>query len=51
MLDDGFGLVRRKQHRRTAGERAAIVAETYEPGVLTSAADTIKRIKDAKIIR
>lgn len=33
MLDDGFGLVRRKQHRRTAAERAAIVAETYEPGV------------------
>jgi transposase len=33
MLDDGFGLVRRKQHRRTGAERAAIVAETYEPGV------------------
>lgn len=33
MLDDGIGLGRRKQHRRTAAERAAIVAETYEPGV------------------
>ena len=33
MLDVGIGLGRRKQHRRTAAERAAIVAETYEPGV------------------
>ena len=33
MLDDGIGFGRRKQHRRTAAERAAIVAETYEPGV------------------
>lgn len=33
MLDGGIGLGRRKQHRRTAAERAAIVAETYEPGV------------------
>lgn len=32
MLDDGSGLGRRKQHRRTAAERAAIVAESYEPG-------------------
>jgi len=32
MLDDGIGLVRRKQQWRTAAERAAIVAESYEPG-------------------
>ena len=32
MLDDGIGLGRRKQHRRTAAERAAIVVESYEPG-------------------
>lgn len=32
MLDDGSGLGRRKQHRRTDAERAAIVAESYEPG-------------------
>ena len=32
MLDDGIGLVRRKQHRRTTAERAVIVAESYEPG-------------------
>ena len=33
MLDDGSGLGRRKPHVRTAAERAAIVAESYEPGV------------------
>lgn len=32
MLDDGSGLERRKAVRRTPAERAAIVAETYEPG-------------------
>ena len=32
MLDDGIGLGRRKQHRRTTAERAVIVAESYEPG-------------------
>ena len=32
MLDDGIGLVRRKQHRRTAAERAVIVAESFEAG-------------------
>ena len=32
MLDEGSGLVRRKRHRRTAAERAVIVAESYEPG-------------------
>ena len=32
MLDGGTGLGRCKPHRRTAAERAAIVAETYEPG-------------------
>ena len=32
MLDDGVGLERRKPQRRTAAERAAIVAETYKPG-------------------
>jgi len=32
MLDEGSGLVRRKPQRRTAAERAAIVAETYKPG-------------------
>lgn len=32
MLDDGNGLVRRKPVRRTAAERSAIVAETYQPG-------------------
>ena len=32
MLDDGIGLVRRKQRRWTAAERAVIVAESYEPG-------------------
>jgi transposase len=32
MLDGGTGLGRCKPHRRTAAERAAIVAESYEPG-------------------
>ena len=32
MLDEGSGLLRRQPQRRTAAERAAIVAETYEPG-------------------
>ena len=32
MLDEGSGLVRRKPQRRTPGERASIVAETYELG-------------------
>jgi len=32
MLDDGIGLVRRKQHRRTSAERAVIVAESFEAG-------------------
>ena len=32
MLDDGIGLVRRKQHRRTVAERAVIVAESFEAG-------------------
>ena len=32
MLDDGSGLVRDKPHRRTAAERAVIVAESFEPG-------------------
>ena len=32
MLDDGSGLGRRKAARRSAAERAAIVAETYRPG-------------------
>jgi transposase len=32
MLDDGIGFVRRKPHLRTAAERAAIVAESFEPG-------------------
>ena len=32
MLDGGIGLGRRKQHRRTVAERAAIVAETYKLG-------------------
>ena len=32
MLDEGSGLGRRKPHVRTAAERAAIVAETYQPG-------------------
>jgi lambda repressor-like predicted transcriptional regulator len=32
MLDDGNDLVRRKPVRRTAVERSAIVAETYQPG-------------------
>ena len=31
-LDDGIGLVRRKQHRRTVAERAVIVAESFEAG-------------------
>ena len=32
MLDDGIGLVRRKQHRRAAAERAVIVVESFEAG-------------------
>ena len=32
MFDDGNGLERRKPVRRTAAERAAIVAETYKLG-------------------
>ena len=32
MLDGEDGLVRRKLVQRTAAERAAIVAETYQPG-------------------
>ena len=32
MLDDGSGLRRDKPHRRTASERAVIVAESFEPG-------------------
>lgn len=32
MLEDGSGLGRRKPVRRTPAERAAIVAETYQPG-------------------
>ena len=32
MLDDGSGVQRRKAVRRTPTERAAIVAESYEPG-------------------
>lgn len=32
MLDDGTGLVRRKPVKRTAAERSAIVAETYQSG-------------------
>jgi len=32
MLDDGSGLGRRTAVRRTSAERAAIVAESYEPG-------------------
>lgn len=32
MVEDGNGLVRRKQVRRTPAERSAIVAETYHPG-------------------
>jgi transposase-like protein len=32
MLDDGIGFGRRKPHLRTAAERAAIVAESFEPG-------------------
>ncbi|MGB7241529.1 MAG: transposase [Sulfitobacter sp.] len=32
MLDDGSGLGRDKPHRRTAAERAVIVAESFEPG-------------------
>ena len=32
MLDDGSGMGRRKQRRRTAAERASIVAESYEAG-------------------
>lgn len=32
MLDDGNGLERGKPVRRTAAERAWIVAETYQPG-------------------
>ena len=31
-LDDGIGLVRRKQHRQTVAERAVIVAESFEAG-------------------
>lgn len=41
MLDDGSGLGRRKQHRRTVAERAAIVAESYEPGA--TVADVAQR--------
>lgn len=33
MVDEGRGLERRKQKRRTSVERAAIVAQTYEAGV------------------
>jgi transposase len=33
MLDGGIGSGRRKQYRRTVAERAAIVVETYGPGV------------------
>ncbi len=33
MLDDGSGFGRRKSVRRTAPERASIVAQTYESGV------------------
>lgn len=32
MLDGEDGLVRRKLVQRTAAERAAVVAETYQPG-------------------
>jgi transposase len=32
MLDDGSNLGRRKKVHRTTAERAAIVAESYEPG-------------------
>jgi len=32
MLDDGSDLGRRKKVHRTTAERAAIVAESYEPG-------------------
>jgi transposase len=32
MLDDGIGLVRRKQHRWMAAERAVIVAESFDSG-------------------
>ena len=32
MLDDGSDLGRRKKAHRTTAERAAIVAESYEPG-------------------
>jgi transposase len=32
MLDDGIGFGRRKPYLRTAAERAAIVAESFEPG-------------------
>jgi transposase len=41
MLDDGSGLGRRKQHRRTVAERAAIVTESYEPGA--TVADVAQR--------
>ena len=36
MHDEGSGLVRGKQRRRTPAERAAIVAESYEPGATVS---------------
>jgi transposase len=32
MLDEGSNLGRRKKIQRTTAERAAIVAESYEPG-------------------
>ena len=32
MLDDGIGLGRRTAVQWTSAERAAIVAESYEPG-------------------
>ncbi len=40
MLDDGSGFGRRKSVRRTAPERASIVAQTYEPGVTVAGGDT-----------
>jgi hypothetical protein len=36
MLDDGSDLGRRKKAHRTTAERAAIVAESYEPGAMVN---------------
>jgi len=43
MLDDGSGLGRRTAVRRTSAERAAIVAESYEPGATVARVARVAR--------